>query len=169
MANRQISQDVTGRRQAETALIDATRERPSARRCGTQRIVDELFGSRRITKRPQHIAGTQERESGAVAISQLAGADIREHSLRLLAPPRPRQCVRPNKVGFRSRSGMYCRLCESLREVQVAQPDRAVRRPQEQIGVGCEVAVETQRSAAHDDADFVAVAGCCELSGDKSA
>ena len=62
--------------------------------------------------------------------------------------PRPSHdnaCAR-TKFGFRSRSGVDCRFRESIGEGQVRQPDGAVRCPDEQVGVGCQVGVETQTS-----------------------
>ena len=85
--------------------------------------------------------------------------------------PRPSHdnaCAR-TKFEFRSGSGLDCRFRQSIRQGQVRQPDCAVRCPDEQIGVGCEVGVETQRRAAHDDSDVVAVTGCGEFGGDQSA
>ena len=111
----------------------------------------------RVPERPQHVAGPQERESGAVAVGQLVGADLREHRLGLFAASQPRQCVRPNEVRFRPRSGVDRRFRQSIREGQVRQPDGTVRCPDEQVGVGREVGVETQRRAAHDDSYVVVV------------
>jgi hypothetical protein len=39
----------------------------------------------------------------------------------------------------------------------------------QQVGVWCEVGVQAQRRAAHDDSDVVTVARCCEFGGDESA
>ncbi len=71
--------------------------------------------------------------------------------------------MRANKVRFRSRSGAHCRFRESIGQGQIRQPYGAVGRPDEQVVVGCEVGVETQCGAAHDDPDVVAVIGCGEF------
>ena len=57
----------------------------SVGRCDARHLVDEFFRTHGVTKRPQHVAGPKERGSGAVAVGQLAGVNLGEHRLRLLA------------------------------------------------------------------------------------
>ena len=77
--------------------------------------------------------------------------------------------MRANKVRFRSGAGADCRFRETIGERQIRQPHRAVGCPNEQVGVGRKVGVQTQRGAAHHDADVVAVIGCGQFGGDQSA
>ena len=96
-------------------------------------------------------------------------SNLGQHRVGLFATAQPRKCVRTNKIRLRSRSGADCRFCKSIGQGQIRQPDGAVGCPDEQVGVGCEVGVETQRGAAHHDLDVVAVIGCGEFGGDQSA
>ena len=95
--------------------------------------------------------------------------NLGKHRVGLLAPAEPRKCMCANEIRFRSRAGADCRFRESIGEGQIRQPDRAMGCPHEQVGVGCEVGVQTQCGAAHHDSDVVAVIGCGELGGDESA
>ncbi len=128
-------------------------------RCAGRRLVDDLLRPRRITKRPKHIARPEEGEPGPLAIGQLARANTGEHGLRLLPVPEPGQRVRPDEARLGSSACLHRRFCEPVRQREVGQPYRAVRRAGEQVGVGCEVGVETQRRAAHDDSNVVTVIG----------
>ena len=73
--------------------------------------------------------------------------------------PRPNHdnaCARTN-FGSGPAPASDCGFRQLIREGQVAQPDRAVRCPDEQVGVGCQVGIETQSRAAHDDSQVVTV------------
>ncbi len=78
--------------------------------------------------------------------------------LRLLRRGPATTSMRANELGFRSRAGAHRRFGEPVGEGQVGQPDSALGRPDEQVGVGCEVGVEAQGGAANHDSDVVAVA-----------
>ena len=66
-----------------------------------------------------------------VGVGQLAGANLGEHRVGLLATAQPRECMRANKVRFRSRVSADCRFRETLGERQIRQPYRAVGCPNE--------------------------------------
>ena len=76
--------------------------------------------------------------------------------------------MRANKIRFRPTSGPGCRIRESISKGQVRQPDGTAGRPDEQGRVGREVGVDTQRGAADEDLNVVAVTGCGKLGGDES-
>jgi hypothetical protein len=123
----------------------------------------------RVGEHPEHVAGPQERESGAVVVGQLVRANLGEHRFGVLAAAEPRQCMCANEVGFEAGSGEHRGLGQSVGERQIGQPDGAVGRPDQKLGVGWHVGVEAQRGAAHHDPRVVAVIGRREFGSDPAA
>ena len=76
--------------------------------------------------------------------------------------------MRPDEARLGTAPGFDGRLRKAIGQSQVGQPHRAVGRPHEQVGVGCQVGVDTQRCAANDDSNVVAVVGRREFSCDQS-
>jgi len=77
--------------------------------------------------------------------------------------------MRSNKIRFRPAAGAGCRFRESSGERQIRQPDGALCCADEQVGVGCEIGVDTQGGAAHHDLYVVVVVGGGEFGGNQSA
>ena len=137
--------------------------------CGARRVVDDFFRACGVTERPEQVARAKERESRAVAVGQLAGVNLGEHRVCLFATAKPRKSMRANDVRFQSRFDVAGRLRESIGQGQIRQPDGAVGCPDEQVRVGCQVGVETQRGPPHDDLDVVTLIGPGEFGGDQPA
>ena len=96
-------------------------------------------------------------------------ADPGEYRVGLFTASQPRQRMRADEVRFRPGSGSDRRFRESVGESQICQPDRAVRRPHQEVDVGREIGVEAQCGAADDDSDVVAVIRCGQFADDQSA
>ena len=110
-----------------------------ALRGGARGVVDEFLRAHGIGKHPQHVAGPQECEPRGVVVRQLAGADLGEHRVGLLAAAEPRKCMGANEVRLGTGSGPDRRFGQSIRERQIRQPHRPVGGPHQQVGVGSEV------------------------------
>ena len=84
----------------------------------------------------------------------------------ILEPLDPRAAGHAQTLGEAFQLSNFIRdVAEDLRRGRVYLPQEDLDR----FGVGCEVGVETQRGAAHDDSYVVTVTGCGEFGGDQSA
>ena len=95
--------------------------------------------------------------------------NLGEHRVCLFAAAKPRKSMRANKIWFHTRSDVDGRFRESIGQGQIRQPDGAVSCPDEQVRVGCDVGVETQRCPPHYDLDVVTLIGPGEFGGDQPA
>lgn len=139
-------------------------------RCvGSGRVLDDLKGPGRGAQRPQQVAGPQEGEAAPFGIGQGLGIDGAEDFVGVVAAAQPRQGVCPNEIRLWPRPGLSGGGCQSLGEVQVCQPRRAVRCPHQQLAVGRQVGVQAQRRPPDHDPDVVAVVGRGQLGGDQTA
>ena len=77
-----------------------------------------------------------------VTVGQFSDRHVGEHRFCFLAPAEPRQCVRPQKLGFRPGVGAHGRIGEPVGERQIRKPDRAVGGLAEEVDVGREVGVD---------------------------
>ncbi len=123
----------------------------------------------RLSKRPEHVAGPQEGQPGAVPVGQFPFIDVGQHRFGLLATSQPRQRMRGNETRFRAGTGSDGRLRKTIGEGQICQPDRALSSPGEQIGVWREVRLDRQGRATHHRRDVIRVLGSGEFGSDQSA
>ncbi len=116
----------------------------------------------------QHVARAKVREPGVLLFGQFGDRDRGEYLFGLLALAEPRQRVRPGEKRFRSGGGAGRRVGQPIREGKICQADRALGSPQEQVRIGLEVGVKTQRGAPHHHPQFVTVVAGGEFCGDES-
>ena len=127
-----------------------------------------FFAPRGVAKRPEHVAGPQERESGVVAVGQFAGAN--SASTASASWPRlshDNACARTKFASAPPPARMAASASRSAsgRSASQTAPWAALT---SRSGSGLEVGVETQCGAAHHDSHVVAVIGCGEFGGDQS-